>query len=234
MGKLLFFTSSDICPTSEKLKYNYRPSTKLREGNVFTGCVSFCPQGVYDVTSCLVAWSHVPSAGVWCHFLFDCLVPCSFLGEGSLSRRGSSPEGVSIQCRGHHPGGFDLPSERPPGPPGLISSSSHQRGQYASYWNAFLFHLILWILYSVISYVWRFMQLQLPPLSTLSANLPHALHPAGVCNIHYTLQEHQGILTYATVSKVSDWSISMGVYVIVWYRNQKGMQGRGYFRPISA
>ena len=40
----------------------------LGQGNIFTGmCQSFCPWGregsLYDVTSCLAAWSHVPSRG---------------------------------------------------------------------------------------------------------------------------------------------------------------------------
>ena len=37
----------------------------LGQGNIFTGmCQSFCPRGsLYDVTSCLGAWSHVPSVG---------------------------------------------------------------------------------------------------------------------------------------------------------------------------
>ena len=41
----------------------YRPQTKLREGIVFTGvCLSKVGWGsLYDVTSCLAAWSHAPS-----------------------------------------------------------------------------------------------------------------------------------------------------------------------------
>ena len=41
----------------------YRPQTKLWEGNVFTPvCQSFCSRGsLYDIISCLAAWSYVPS-----------------------------------------------------------------------------------------------------------------------------------------------------------------------------
>ena len=59
----------------------------LGQGNVFKSMYqSFCSQGgsLYDVTSCLAAWFHVPSGGSLC------LVPCSFPGvsvQGALCPR---------------------------------------------------------------------------------------------------------------------------------------------------
>ena len=48
--------------------YCYRPPTKLRESNIFTSVSqSFCP------------WVG-GRFSVWCHFLSDCLFPCSFWG----------------------------------------------------------------------------------------------------------------------------------------------------------
>ena len=68
----------------------------LGQGYIFTGVYqSFCPQtgfgggsSLYDVTSCLAAWSHVPS--VW-HL---CLVSCSFSG---ICVQGFSVQGVCVQ-----------------------------------------------------------------------------------------------------------------------------------------
>ena len=60
----------------------------LGQGNVFTGeCQLFCSGGesLYDVTSCLADWSHVPSGGSLS------LVPCSFQGVGV------SVQGVSVR-----------------------------------------------------------------------------------------------------------------------------------------
>ena len=49
---------SKTCFKQFLLGINYRPRTKLREGNVFAGvCQSFCPQGVG------YSWSHVLSRG---------------------------------------------------------------------------------------------------------------------------------------------------------------------------
>ena len=44
---------------------SFLPPTKLREGNVFTPVCLFTG-GVYDVTSCLAAWSNVPSEERFC------------------------------------------------------------------------------------------------------------------------------------------------------------------------
>ena len=154
MGKPLLLTSSDVCPALERLKYNYRSCRKVMFSQ-----------------ACVI----LSTGGIWCHFLSRCLVPCSFCGcmmsllvwlsvtmffpggrglspEGVLPQRGSrSSVGVTIQ-------GDLISLQRDPLTPlGLISSSNHQSGQYVSYWNAFLFPLILWALYGVITYVWRFM-----------------------------------------------------------------------------
>ena len=48
----------------------YRPSRKGK-GNIFTGICLFSGGSLYDVTTCLAAWSHVPSRG---------LCTCSFQG----------------------------------------------------------------------------------------------------------------------------------------------------------
>ena len=50
----------------------------------------------------------VEGASVWCHFLSGCLVPCSFQGRGSLSRRGDSVQGDLCPEGGLCPGGVSL------------------------------------------------------------------------------------------------------------------------------
>ena len=83
---------------------------KLREGNVFTHvCQSFCSQGrgsLYEVTSCLTAWSHVQSSGSLS------LVSCSL--------RRDPWTGTPLDR--------DPPGQRPPGQrPPLVRDPSRQR-----------------------------------------------------------------------------------------------------------
>ena len=88
----------------------------LGQGNIFTGvCQSIC------------SWR---GGGLWCHFPFGCLVPCSFQGclcPGCLCLGDLCP-GVTI--------GGSL-SERPPRGPHMVKS-----GKEASYWYAFLFYFV--------------------------------------------------------------------------------------------
>ena len=65
----------------------------LGQGNVFTGvCQLFCSGGgsLYDVTSCLADWSHVPSGSL-------SLVPCSFQGVGVSVREGRAVR-ILLEC----------------------------------------------------------------------------------------------------------------------------------------
>ena len=59
------------------LQSNLLPPAKEVWGKVMFSQVVVCPQegSLHDVTSCLAAWSHVPSRG------FLPLVPCSFPGQ---------------------------------------------------------------------------------------------------------------------------------------------------------
>ena len=54
------------------------PGNKVWGKVMFYTCLSFCPHGgsgsLYDVTSCLAAWPHIPSG------VSLSLAPCSFLG----------------------------------------------------------------------------------------------------------------------------------------------------------
>ena len=84
----------------------------LRQGNIFTGvCLSM--GSLYDVTSCLAAWSHIPSRSL--PFSQCSNVP----SRGSLSRERVSVGGCL--CR-------EIPQ-------------TQKSGRYASHWNAFLFHI---------------------------------------------------------------------------------------------
>ena len=71
-------TGDQLSPTKDKIlqmiDFN-RSQISLGQGNVFTSLTHSVHWGrvsEYDVTSCLVDWSHVPSGG----YLY--LVPCSF------------------------------------------------------------------------------------------------------------------------------------------------------------
>ena len=110
----------------------YHPPTKLREGNVLHLFVIPFTRGVYDITSCLAASSHVLFRGIWCHFLSGCLVPCFFC-QGSIQV--GPPIGGFLPGGGLPPGEFPSRGRSPPGvwhypPPPmlLISSGSHQAG----------------------------------------------------------------------------------------------------------
>ena len=96
---------------------NYRPQTKFSARYCLYLRLSFCPQGVggslYDVTSCLTAWSVVPSGGSLS------LVPCSFWGWGLPDRDPSSPLDRDPPWTQTHP-------------------RTVKTGRYASSWNAFL------------------------------------------------------------------------------------------------
>ena len=85
----------------------------LGQGNIFRGVCLSTGRSLYDVTSCLAVWSHVPSR------LVSVPSPMFLLG-GSLSLVPCSFLVVSFQ-------------EGDPWNP--------KNGQYASYWNAFLFFL---------------------------------------------------------------------------------------------
>ena len=78
--------------------------------------VSVCPEGrsLYDVTSCLAAWSHVPSGGF--------SVPGPMFLPAGLCLGGLCPGGRCL--------GWGSLSGRPPC---MVKS-----GWYTSYWNAFL------------------------------------------------------------------------------------------------
>ena len=94
----------------------YRPPTKLLEGNVFTGMFLSTTRGV----------------GRYWFLLGDMPGPRSLPGDqGGYTRQ------VGIL-------GVDIPGilTAPPPPPVPTSSDGHQSGQYASYWNAFLFSFI--------------------------------------------------------------------------------------------
>ena len=74
----------------------------LGQGNIFTGVCLSTGGSLYDVTSCLAAWFHVPFRAV---SFFD---PKGWsLSRGSLSRGGLSPEAGGL-CQG------DPPKQRPP------------------------------------------------------------------------------------------------------------------------
>ena len=97
----------------------YRPHTKFGASLYFHRCVSHSVRGggvLYDVTSCLAVWSHVPSGKgglcAWSH------VPSGGLCTGASLSGGVCPGGVCL-CQAD--------------PPGTVKS-----GRYASYWNAFL------------------------------------------------------------------------------------------------
>ena len=86
------------------------PGNKVWGKVMFYTCLSFCPHGgsgsLYDVTSCLAAWPHIPSG------VSLSLAPCSFLGVllSGVSVRwfggGVLRPGVSVR---------GLPDKRPPG-----------------------------------------------------------------------------------------------------------------------
>ena len=117
----------------------------LGQGNVFRSMYqSFCPGGgggsLYDVTSCLSTWCHVPlflpgmSVSNGPMFLLEGLCPgglclqgvVSVQGGGSLSRGGFSIQGSLFRV--------------------VSVSWNHNQnsGQYASYWNAFVFLKYSW------------------------------------------------------------------------------------------
>ena len=96
----------------------------LGQGNVFTHVYHSGYKeggGLYDVTSYLAAWSHVPFGwgDLWSHF------PSRRAG-GSLSR------GVSLT---------KIPRTENP-PPSTVKSRRH-----ASYWNAFLFTYVFLLIF---------------------------------------------------------------------------------------
>ena len=109
----------------------------LEQGNAFT-CVCYSVHG--------------EGVSVWCHFLSDCLVPCSFKGV-SVSGSMFLPRGVCLWSHVHSKGvsvsgpmfprgvsltSLHIPPGQRPSPLGSVKS-----GRYASYWNAFLFHINL-------------------------------------------------------------------------------------------
>ena len=95
---------------------NYRPPTKLQEGNVFTGVYLSTGRGRVSLVPCPFL---VPG-------------PMSFLGEGVRVSLVPCPLGVGIP--------YTLPAPGIPYPPHPRNNKS---GRYASYWNAFLFRRCL-------------------------------------------------------------------------------------------
>ena len=110
------------------------------QGNVFTGVCLSTGGSLYNVTSCLAAWSHVFSGGSLS------LVPCSF--QGVSVQEGLCPMGISVKgslCRrglclgGLCPWGLcsgalcaeGISRENPP--------PNQKSRWYTSYWNAFFF-----------------------------------------------------------------------------------------------
>ena len=90
---------------------------------------------LYDITSILAVWSHVPSGGSLS------LVPCSFQGV-SLSLVPCSCQGVSLSlvpCS--FQGRISLTKTPRQRPPWTEIPCTVKSGWYASYWNAFLFIL---------------------------------------------------------------------------------------------
>ena len=108
VSKFLLFSTKHFMPMIKACKI---------WGRVLFLYVFVCSQGMslYDVTSCLVAWSHIPSKGslslVQYYFWGDLCLEGSLPGEG-----GSVSEGL---CQ--------------------VNPCSIKSGWYASYWNAFLF-----------------------------------------------------------------------------------------------
>ena len=86
--------------------------------------IRFMGRCVYDVTSCLAAWSHVPSVGWSAYWVRVCLL----VGVVCLLDRGLPTRGYGIPLL-------------------LTSSGNHQSDQYASYWNTFF--LIVMLSYSM-------------------------------------------------------------------------------------
>ena len=113
----------------------YHTQTKLREGNVFAPvCQSFCSQGegsLYNDTSCLAAWSHVPLGGL-------SLVTCSFQGSLSRGSHWQRPSWTETPLE-RNPLRQRPPKQRTPWtetalerPPQTVPSPDRD----ASYWNA--------------------------------------------------------------------------------------------------
>ena len=104
----------------------------LGQGNAFTSIYHAVDVGrgsLYDVTSCLADWSHVPSG------VPMSLVPCSFGGSLSLVP-------CSLQGGGGLSRGISLTEPPPPqtGPPWTEPPRMVKSRQEASYWNASLFY----------------------------------------------------------------------------------------------
>ena len=99
----------------------------LGQGNVFT-CVC---HSVYW-------WGGI---SVWCHFLSDCLVPCSFgrvSVSGPMSLLGSLCPGEGAVCLGVSLCRGSLSRGSLSGRPPNRDPRTVKSGQYTSYWNAFL------------------------------------------------------------------------------------------------
>ena len=119
------FNEGHIREMSDSDRYRvsnyYRPQTKLREGNVFTGvCDSVHGMGVPSCSQGGVcSWG-----GAWSQGVCSC-------GGGCLLWEGVCSWGV---CSRGGPGGC-----LPPGGCLVETPDGHCCGRYASYWNAFLF-----------------------------------------------------------------------------------------------
>ena len=117
--------------------------------------LSFCPKvgqgSLYDITSCLADWSHVPLRGLSVSgpmfppgaSIFGpmslSLVSCSIQAglsdrDPSLDRDLQTKTPLDRDPPDRDPLDRDPPGQRPPG-----QRPSGQSGRYASYWNAFLF-----------------------------------------------------------------------------------------------
>ena len=110
-------------------------------GQGFYNCLSFCSQGRVCIPACNGQGMCIPA----CNGAGRCLPGVSTqgvvcLGGVCLSARGVSAQGVSAQgvsAQGVSAGGCLPPPHR----------DGHWSGQYATYWNAFLFH-VFYELYS--------------------------------------------------------------------------------------
>ena len=136
-----------------RLKSPYLP--KLRHGKIFTGvCQSFCPQGEGCLPQCMLGY--IPQAGTppsrqvhtpgqvhtpWQVHPQAGTPPCRYtLGRYTGPSR-YTPQQVHTSLGQVHPPGRYIPLGRYS--PHAHPHDSHCSGRYASYWNAFLFVILI-------------------------------------------------------------------------------------------
>ena len=111
----------------------YRPQTKLLKGNVFTSvCQKFCPQGVC-IPACTGTDSPPPQADT------PRQTPCP--------RADTSGQTLLVRHPlGRHPPGRHTPPQADTPPPRQtppLPTDGYCSRRYASYWNAFLYVMLL-------------------------------------------------------------------------------------------